>query len=200
MRLLGFLFGVRTSRVTVPSADRDEARAAYKSGDFDRMVRAVSVETTWVDRHFLLALIVEKAYVTRKDPKRRAVCRRVGEIHLKEMPSIIPALKVHFKGYFPRIGTFERLSAVYAEDGDFEPAIEVCRQALGYGLTDNTKGGYAGRIERLQKKTIKKTPKGIYPNRSHIDRPYGKDTAPRDCDHCQPINSLDQTFEPNRRP
>jgi hypothetical protein len=133
----------------------DEAREAYLSGNFDRMLRAVSEPASRVNRHFLLMLIVNTSYEKRADTRMRSICRSIGVLHIKEMGSIIPALKSHYKWGLPRISTFQHLAAVYAEDGDYDLAIEVCRFALSFNLTDDTKSGYAGRIKRIEKMRLK---------------------------------------------
>lgn len=51
-----------------------------------------------------------------------------------------------------RIPSFERLAIIYEKQGKYEEAIKTCRLALDYGLYDSTKGGFDGRIERLEKK------------------------------------------------
>ena len=38
------------------------------------------------------------------------------------------------------------------EGAKIEDAIEICEIAIQYGLSDNTKGGYASRLEKLKKK------------------------------------------------
>ena len=129
----------------------DEAFFAWTSGDLNRMIAARSVRTNPIDRHHLLMNIVKLTYKQRTDPRHREMLQEVAFQHLKEVPSILPALKKDL-GVTPRIPTYAHLSTVLAEDGRIDEAIAVCEEAIRLGLHDGTKGDYAGRIERLRKK------------------------------------------------
>lgn len=52
----------------------------------------------------------------------------------------------------PRIVSFETLVKIYDKQGLYDQAIEVCKLAIEYNIDDGTKGGFQGRIERLEKK------------------------------------------------
>ncbi|MGM0419762.1 MAG: hypothetical protein ACQEQG_02085 [Bacillota bacterium] len=47
---------------------------------------------------------------------------------------------------------FKRLAIIYEKQGEFKKALEVSHKALSYGLGDQTKTGFQGRISRLKKK------------------------------------------------
>lgn len=53
------------------------------------------------------------------------------------------------------VPSFQRLAIIYENQGRYAEAIEVCNLALSYGLKDNTKGSFEGRIEKLKKKASK---------------------------------------------
>ena len=67
-------------------------------------------------------------------------------------PSLALALKEDMGGTLPRVTTFQHYATVLTEDGEYEKAISICEKALEYGLHDNTKSGFEGRIERIKKK------------------------------------------------
>ncbi len=48
------------------------------------------------------------------------------------------------------VPSFKQLAIIYEKQGRFVEAIEVVESALAYGLSDQTKGDYAGRLERLR--------------------------------------------------
>lgn len=52
----------------------------------------------------------------------------------------------------PRIPAFRRLAIIYERRGEYQEAIAVCERALDFGLSDGTKGGFEGRLERIMKK------------------------------------------------
>lgn len=137
------------------SVRTDAAFDAWTSGDLDQMLKAAKTETNPIDRHFLLQSIVDISYRQRKTEKYKNLCIEYAELHLKEFPAIAPALKKDMDGVLPRISTFQHYSTVLTEDGEFDKAMSICNLAIEYGLHDNTKSGYRGRIERIKKKAAK---------------------------------------------
>ncbi|XPF94265.1 hypothetical protein ACM9HF_19990 [Colwellia sp. RE-S-Sl-9] len=119
------------------------------------MLKAVDSKTNLIDRHFLLLSIVRATYKLRKEEKYRSLCVEYSEKHLQEFPEIAPALKENMGGFLPRVTTFQNYATVLSENNNFDKAIEVCQQALSYGLHDNTKSGFNGRIVRIEKKAKK---------------------------------------------
>lgn len=133
----------------------DDAFRAWTSGDLDAMLQAANVKTNLIDRHFLLQTIVTETYKLRKEKIYRKICVEYAEKHLKEFSSIAPALKKEMGGTLPYVKTFQHYATIMTEDGEYEKAISICENALEYGLHDNTKSGFEGRISRIKKKTEK---------------------------------------------
>lgn len=133
----------------------DDAFHAWTSGDLNQMMKAVLTKTNPIDRHFLLQSIVDATYKLRKEEKYQKLCVEYAEKHLQEFSAIAPALKEDMGGTLPRITTFQHFATVLAEDGEYDKAISVCETALEYGLHDNTKSGFEGRIARIKKKAEK---------------------------------------------
>jgi len=132
--------------------EADEVFDAWTSGHLPRMLRALRLKTNLVDRHFLLMNIVSLAYKRRDDAETRRLCREVGLLHVQEFAVIAPALKQEMCGILPRVPTFETLAKLFAEEGEYQLAIQICEEALAFDLRDGTKGDYSGRIARLRKK------------------------------------------------
>ncbi|MDR2925948.1 MAG: hypothetical protein LBU76_08410 [Azoarcus sp.] len=134
----------------------DEVFYAWTSGDLDTMLKALDVKTNLIDRHCLLQKIVDATYKHRNDEKMRSICSTVAELHLSEFPSIALALKKNglrvLHGGLPHVTTFQLYATLLTEQKEFEKAIAVCESALAYGLHDNTRSGFEGRIERIKKK------------------------------------------------
>ena len=137
------------------STKADETCEADTAGDLGQMLEAVSTITNPIDRHYLFKSIVEETYKKRKDPEMRKIFKEIGEKHISEFENLIHPLKERFKGTLPRVETFQYLATVLSEDGDYEYAIEICKTALRYGLHDNTKTGFKGRIMRIESKRRK---------------------------------------------
>ncbi|NUU62651.1 hypothetical protein [Paenibacillus agri] len=55
-------------------------------------------------------------------------------------------------GILPSIPSFKTLVMFYENKNRFYEAIDICNAALEYELTDGTKGGYSGRLARLERK------------------------------------------------
>jgi hypothetical protein len=115
---------------------------AWTSGNLNRMMAQINTLTHPVDRHFLLMGIVNESYKIREQPEWGEVCVRVARTHLAEFPQLAIALKRNFNGTLPNVATFVRLATVLTERGDYGGAINVCQQAISYGLADGTKGGW----------------------------------------------------------
>ena len=115
------------------------------------MLRASTLKTHPVDRHFLLMGIVEQTYRKRSDPAMAENCAHFAETHISELPLLAPALKDEMDGILPRISTFQNYATLLTEQGKFDRASEVCQTALAYDLHDGTKSGFQGRIERIKK-------------------------------------------------
>ena len=129
----------------------DDVFRAYTSGDLSQMLKAVSIKTNPIDRHFLLQLIVDATYKLRKEEKYRKLCIEYAIRHLQEFPDIAPALKEE-DGTLPHVTTFQKDATVLTENGEYDKAISICEKAIEYGLHDYTKSGFEGRIERIKKK------------------------------------------------
>ncbi len=48
--------------------------------------------------------------------------------------------------------SFKRLAIIYEKQGKFQKAIDISKEAIKLGISDDTKSGFEGRIERLAKK------------------------------------------------
>jgi hypothetical protein len=116
------------------------------------MLNDLSKQSNPIDRHFLLQNIVGETYKRRKDIEMRKICKKIGVKHLSEFKDLAPFLKKEFDGTLPRITTFQYLSTLFTEDGDYDQAIKICKMAISYGLKDGTKGGFDGRIKKIEKK------------------------------------------------
>jgi hypothetical protein len=134
--------------------------SALASDGIGEIIKQVHKQGHPIDTHFLYLNIIESTYKQRKDPQMKNLFKKMALEHISVFDLLEPVL--YYKSgnnedaRLPRVPTFQYLATVYAEDGEFAEAIEVCKRAIGFGLEDGTKGGFPGRIERIKKKAAGK--------------------------------------------
>lgn len=138
------------SEVRRKRSSRGSVFDAYSSGDLARMLDALPVRARKVDRHFLLMSIVETTHERRDDVAMRDLCREIAEIHLREFPSMVRALRGEGNEPLPHVSTFRLYADVLTEMGRYSRAIEVCEMAIRFHQEDGTRGGFPGRIEDIR--------------------------------------------------
>jgi predicted Zn finger-like uncharacterized protein len=133
---------------------QQELDIALASGDVPRVFRALQRRpANLVDRHFNFLSVVGTAYSNRKESTAMAeLCEQAAWLHIGEFPKLAKALRKFFDGELPRVPTFRQLATLLTEQQRFDKAIEVCQQAIGFGLFDGMQGGFEGRIERIRRK------------------------------------------------
>jgi len=136
------------------AAEREEREKNFLT-EVNQWIKVLSTKTVPLERHFKFQGIVAETYKRRKDPEMRKICKNIGIKHVSEFKNIVPALKKEFKGTLPIVVTFQYLATLFTEDGDFDQAIKACKIAINYGLKDGTKGGYEGRIKKIENKKKK---------------------------------------------
>ena len=108
-----------------------------------------------IDAHFFWQTAADCYY------KQRNVRPDAIDITIKFCKKDIAAFPKYIKqlekelGCIPYISTFQRLAIIYENNHQYQDAIQICKLAIKYGLTDSTKGGYSSRLEKLEKKMNK---------------------------------------------
>lgn len=139
------------------SIPTNEVFEAWTSSNLDRMLAVIDKPSHPVDRHYLLQNIVRESYRLRKtDPEMKILCEKIATQHISEFPVLAKALIEEDKtcggdGTLPLVSTFQNLATLLTEDDKFDEAVQVCEEAKSYGLSDGTKSGFDGRIERIHK-------------------------------------------------
>ncbi len=107
--------------------------------------------------HFTYNQLIE-LYYKQRDNRDNAIDKCIDTCwkDINKMDTIINEFKKEqsYKDYgtLPRMPSFERLAIVYEKSGEYKKSLNVCEKAIEYGLTDKTKGGFEGRISRINKK------------------------------------------------
>lgn len=117
--------------------------------------KEVQHSTSSIDKHFYLQAVADY-YYKRIGTKNNAMDKAIEYCHrdVELFPVYRTPLKKNI-GELPRIMTFQRLVMLYEKQEKYIEAIEICKKAIKYNLSDSTKTGYNGRMERLQKKLQK---------------------------------------------
>jgi tetratricopeptide (TPR) repeat protein len=122
-----------------------------------------------ISLHFCYTGLSETAYSYRNNSVYLDMCIEYCKKDIELFPKFKNAwiknenasqkkLSKAFPDYIPRkielpfITSFRRLAIVYEQQGNIEGAIDICEQAIAYGLRDSTKIGYEGRLEKLKRK------------------------------------------------
>ena len=110
-------------------------------------------KATPVDKHFYLMSAAD-CYYKQRDSREDALAlaEKYHLMDVKLFPQYKGLLVKDMGGILPRIPSFQQLAIMYEKAGRYQDAIDICKLAMDYGLTDTTKSGYAGRLEKLQKK------------------------------------------------
>ena len=110
-------------------------------------------KATPVDKHFYLMGAADCYYKQRESREDAlALAEKYHMMDVKLFPQYKGPLIKDMGGILPRIPSFQQLAIMYEKTGRYQDAIDICKLAMNYGLTDTTKSGYAGRLEKLQKK------------------------------------------------
>lgn len=144
----------QTKRGFVGSAGK-----AISAGDYEfaekRMLEGLAMEGTLTDKHFIYNDLIDLYYKQRND-RDDAIdlcikyCKKDIEIAGRFLG--VQKRKYGSDTDLPRMPAFKRLAIIYENQEKYEKAIEICEKALDKGLDDNTKGGFEGRKDRLEKK------------------------------------------------
>ncbi|MFO7966780.1 MAG: tetratricopeptide repeat protein [Archaeoglobaceae archaeon] len=110
-----------------------------------------------MDRHFVYNSLIDLYYKKRDSSDAIEKCIKYCLEDIKYFEDFKKAWEREFGDELPRIPSFERLAIIYEKQGKFEEAIEICQMALKLGLKSSRKGGFEGRINKLQKKLNKST-------------------------------------------
>jgi hypothetical protein len=134
---------------------KDSAPSLRQTTLLDRMIAEVKRERDPLERHRLLTAIVEESHRRRADPAMKKLFLRFAGMHVRELPKMAAALKADGKGRLAEVASFTLLAEALEEDGRTGEALEVCRKAEALGLQDSARGGFAGRIRKLEKKAAR---------------------------------------------
>ena len=105
-----------------------------------------------VEMHFFY-LAAHQCYYKQRDIRADAIdrCKEYCRKDIALFPSYSGDLLKEFDK-LPQCPAFQQLSIIYDKEGNYQAAINVCKLALSYGLDDGTKGGFEGRLQKLEKK------------------------------------------------
>ena len=104
-----------------------------------------------LDAHFFYQEAAEYYYKQRNsNPNAIHFAEECCQLDVSLFPQYAPLMKAEY-GAIPRIITIKRLIGIFENAGRLQEAIKTCKMAIQYGLSDNTKGGYPAKLEKLEK-------------------------------------------------
>ncbi|WHY63234.1 hypothetical protein [Cytobacillus firmus] len=111
-----------------------------------------------IDLHFIYNSLI-KLYYKERDQKVDALDKCINYC-LKDIALFPKFEKAYIAEHthrgvapkIPRIPSFQQLAIIYEKQGKYKQALQICKRASEFGLHDNTKGGFEGRINKLEKK------------------------------------------------
>jgi len=105
-----------------------------------------------IDRHFVYNHLIELYYKLR-DERKDALekCIYYCKEDIKQLPEFLDTWKNEY-GDIVRCPSVQQLAIIYEKNEKFQEAIDLCNYAINLGLDDGTKGGFQGRIKRLENK------------------------------------------------
>jgi len=112
-----------------------------------------------IDRHFAYNGLI-KLYYRLRDEKKDALekCIYYCKEDIKRLPIFLEAYKKEY-GDMPQCPSIIQLAILYGKNEQFQEAIDLCNIAIQLGLDDGTKGGFQGRMKKLENKLNKKEKK-----------------------------------------
>lgn len=102
-----------------------------------------------LDRHFVYNSLID-LYYKQRDDWEGAIEKCI--YYCTEDIERIDEFLNEWDGGPPRIPAFKRLAIIYENQAEYDAAIDICDEAIERGLDDGTKGGFAGRRERIYNK------------------------------------------------
>lgn len=146
---------VRQPAAPVPeSGEISKARLAelLESNDVEEMASALDQIHKPLSRHHVLTAMVQQLYRDKDEPAIRKKLYHYGQLYLDEFDGIAPAaIKAAASG---EVATpvLKLMAIAMEEDQSYDDALEICRMGIKWDLEDGTKTGFAGRMNRLEKK------------------------------------------------
>jgi hypothetical protein len=125
-------------------------KKAYAAKEFHLgevfLTEAVNFEADHEKKHEITNVLIDLFYKQR-ETKEDAIkkCIEYCWMDVKNFPKISASKD--------EVPSFKRLAIIFESEKKYNEAIKVSKLALKYGLSDGTKGGYEGRINKLQEKT-----------------------------------------------
>jgi len=127
---------------------------AAKEGDIqfaeEVLPEAMSAKGRSVENEHFMYLSLIKAHYKQRNDRDDAIEKCID--YCKKDIEIVDDFLNTWDSETPRIPSFKRLAIIYENKGEYEKAAEICEMAIERNLSDNTKGGFEGRKERILNK------------------------------------------------
>ena len=133
------------------SDSRAEVTTAAQKGDLASIQSIIEGAGSVEETDELFKIAIGQTYYKRSDEKFADVCETIGLAYMDFFAENFQFLSRR-KGYSLHNLGFKYLAIILAEREKFEQAASVCQKAISFNLTDKTKTGYEGRLQRINKR------------------------------------------------
>lgn len=113
--------------------------------------KALEESSNPVDLHYTYDALIKLYYQLRDRQGYLEKCIEICHYDIDLYENLLRE-KEEFQDEGTKIPAFRRLAIIYEKQEKYQKALEIARKASSYGLSDTTKTGFSGRIERLEKK------------------------------------------------
>jgi len=133
------------------SESRAGITAAAQAGNKDEINAILEQAGSIEEKDELFKIVIGQTYYLRKEENFADLCEEFGLDYVDFFAENFQALSRR-KGYSLHNLGFKYLAIVLTEREKFDQAASVCQKAISFNLTDKTKTGYEGRLQRINKK------------------------------------------------
>ena len=140
----------KRKRATRWTDSRAGITTAVQAGDKDTINAILENASSVEEKDELYKIVIGQTYYQRKEGNYADLCEAFGLAYVDFFNESFPKLSQR-KGYSLYNLGFKYLAIVLAERRKYDQAVVVCQKALSYNLTDKTKTGYEGRLQRINK-------------------------------------------------
>jgi hypothetical protein len=131
-------------------SNRHEIKDKAKKGDIEAIKEIIASEDHPMHKNDLFNLAFHAVNSKTDSPSALLIAEQIGLLYFDFYENNLSAVK---KSKYNMI--YLNMVKLYVFTREFDKAIAACKQAIASGLTDGTKTGYTGRLNRVENQKTK---------------------------------------------